>query len=91
MLEPGCARAARWSPAHYFVSGRTGDWPGRQTRRMATHFNELVERAEIGPIPGWVVLCCGCIYNLGWVVIAVTTYRLDRRAHGSRTSAAAMG
>ena len=59
--------------------------------QMATHFNEFVERAEIGPIPGWVVLSCGLIYNLGWVVIAVTTYWLDRRAHGSRTSAAAMG
>jgi uncharacterized membrane protein len=59
--------------------------------QMATQFNEFVQRAEIGPIPGWVVLGCGLIYNLGWVVIAVTTYWLDRRAHGSRTSAAAMG
>lgn len=59
--------------------------------QMAAHFNEFVERAEIGPIPGWVVLCCGLIYNLGWVVLAVASYWLDRRAHGSRTSAAAMG
>jgi uncharacterized membrane protein len=59
--------------------------------QMAAHFNECVERAEIGPIPGWVVLCCGLIYNLGWVVLAVASYWLDRRAHGSRTSAAAMG
>ena len=59
--------------------------------QMASHFNEFVERAEIGPIPGWVVLCCGLIYNLGWVVLAVASYWLDRRAHGSRTSAAAMG
>ena len=59
--------------------------------QMATHLNEFVERAEIGPIPGWVVLCCGFIYNLGWVVLAVATYWLDRRAHGNRTSATAMG
>jgi uncharacterized membrane protein len=59
--------------------------------QMAAHFNEFVERAEIGPIPGWVVLCCGLIYNLGWVVIAVVTYWLDRRAHGGRISKAAMG
>jgi uncharacterized membrane protein len=59
--------------------------------QMATHFNEFIGRAEIGPIPGWVVLGCGLIYNLGWVVLAVATYWLDRRAHGSRTSAAAMG
>jgi uncharacterized membrane protein len=59
--------------------------------QMAEHFNDFVERAEIGPIPGWVVLCCGLIYNLGWVFLAVSTYWLDRRRHGSRTSAAAMG
>jgi len=59
--------------------------------QMATHFNEFVERAEIGPIPGWAVLCCGLIYNLGWVFLALSTYWLDRRRHGDRTSAAAMG
>jgi uncharacterized membrane protein len=59
--------------------------------QMAAHFNEFLDRAEIGPIPGWVVLCCGFVYNLGWVVIAVVTYWLDRRAHGGRTSATAMG
>jgi len=59
--------------------------------QMATHLSEFVERAAIGPIPGWVVLCCGFIYNLGWVILAVATFWLDRRAHGRRTSAAAMG
>jgi uncharacterized membrane protein len=59
--------------------------------QMATHFNEFVERAEIGPIPGWVVLLCGLLYNLGWVFLAVATWWLDRRAHVGRTSAAAMG
>ena len=59
--------------------------------QMATHFYEFVERAEIGPIPGWVVLCCGLIYDLGWIALAVTTYWLDRRAHRGRTRAAAMG
>jgi uncharacterized membrane protein len=59
--------------------------------QMAMHFNEFIDRAEIGPIPGWVVLCCGLIYNFGWVFLAVSTYWLDRRAHGSRTSAEAMG
>jgi uncharacterized membrane protein len=59
--------------------------------QMATHFNEFVERAEIGPIPGWVVLCSGFLYNLGWVLLAISTYWLDRRVHGRRTSGAAMG
>jgi uncharacterized membrane protein len=58
---------------------------------VAAHFNELVDRATIGPIPGWVVLLCGLIYNLGWVVLAVTTYWLDRRTHGKRASGASMG
>lgn len=58
---------------------------------MAAHLNEFVERAEIGPIPGWTVLCCGLIYDLAWVSLAVASYWLDRRAHGSRTSTAAMG
>ncbi|WP_291698333.1 DUF2270 domain-containing protein [Bradyrhizobium sp.] len=59
--------------------------------QMASHFSEFVDRAEIGPIPGWAVLGCGLIYNLGWVFLALSTYWLDRRAHAGRTSAAAMG
>jgi uncharacterized membrane protein len=59
--------------------------------QMAMQFKEFVERAEIGPIPGWVVLCCGLIYNLSWVALAVATYWLDRHEHGSGTGAAAMG
>jgi uncharacterized membrane protein len=59
--------------------------------QMASHVYEFMDRAEIGPIPGWVVLCCGLIYNLGWVFLAVATYWLDRREHGSRSGAEAMG
>jgi uncharacterized membrane protein len=59
--------------------------------QMATHFNEFLDRAVIGPIPGWVVLCCGLVYNAGWVALAVSTYWLDRRTHGRRQSAEAMG
>jgi len=58
---------------------------------VANHFSELLDRAAIGPIPGWVVLSCGVIYNLCWILIAVTTYWADRRAHKNRTSATAMG
>jgi uncharacterized membrane protein len=59
--------------------------------QMATHLGEFIDRATIGPIPGWVVLCCGFLYNLGWIFLAVATYWLDRRAHGKRVSSAAMG
>jgi len=58
---------------------------------VANQFNEFVDRAAIGPIPGWVVLFCGLIYNLCWIVIAVDTYFADRRAHANRPSSAAMG
>ena len=58
---------------------------------VATHLGEFVDRAAIGPIPGWVVLCCGLLYNLGWIVLAVSTYWLDRRTHGKGRSPAAMG
>ena len=58
---------------------------------VATHLGEFIDRAAIGPIPGWVVLGCGIVYNLGWIFLAVSTYWLDRRVHGTRTSGGAMG
>jgi uncharacterized membrane protein len=58
---------------------------------VANQFNEIVDRAAIGPIPGWVVLGCGLIYNLCWIVLAATTYWADRRAHRNRTRETAMG
>ena len=59
--------------------------------QVANHFGELIDRAAIGPIPGWVVLCCGLLYNLSWVAIAVATYWADRRAHADRIKSSAMG
>jgi uncharacterized membrane protein len=58
---------------------------------MAKHFVEFVDRAAIGPIPGSIVLCCGLVYDLCWIVLAAGSYWADRRAHKNRTSAAAMG
>jgi uncharacterized membrane protein len=58
---------------------------------VANHFGEYVERAAIGPIPGWVVLACGLLYNLCWIALAIGTYWADRRAHVHRTGASAMG
>jgi uncharacterized membrane protein len=58
---------------------------------VANHINELVDRAAIGPIPGWVVLLCGLIYNLCWIMIAIVTYFADRQAHADRPKSAAMG
>ena len=59
--------------------------------QVANHFGEMIDRAAIGPIPGWVVLGCGLLYNLCWVAIAVATYWADRRAHVDRVKSSAMG
>ncbi|RFB78916.1 DUF2270 domain-containing protein [Methylovirgula sp. 4M-Z18] len=48
---------------------------------MATRFSEFVERATVGPIPGWVVLCCGLVYNLGWIALAVASFFYDQHLH----------
>ena len=58
---------------------------------MANHFYEFAERAKIGPISGWIVLCCGLVYNLCWIVLAIGSWWADRRAHKNRASSAAMG
>jgi uncharacterized membrane protein len=59
--------------------------------QVATDLGDFVDRAAVGPIPGWAVLGCGFLYNLGWIILAVSTYWLDRRTHGKGTSAGAMG
>lgn len=47
-------------------------------------FAEFVERAAVGPIPGWVILAAGLIFNGGWIAFAFATHRLDRTKHGEK-------
>jgi len=42
---------------------------------------EFADRAAVGPIPGWVVLIVGFVYNFGWLAFALGTLWLDRRTH----------
>jgi uncharacterized membrane protein len=58
---------------------------------MASHFYEFVDRAKIGPIPGWAVLCCGLVYNLCWIGLAIGTWWADRGAHKDRSRSTSMG
>jgi uncharacterized membrane protein len=51
----------------------------------------FADRAAVGPIPGWVVLIVGVVYNLGWLAFALGTMWLDRRTHGAKGDAVAMG
>jgi uncharacterized membrane protein len=52
---------------------------------------EFADRAAVGPIPGWVVLVIGILYNLGWLAFALGTLWLDRRKHGDKDGVVAMG
>lgn len=53
-------------------------------------FSELVQRATIGPVPGWLVLLAGLLFNGGWLAFALVTWHQDRAAHGRR-KAVSMG
>ncbi|MEL6323336.1 MAG: DUF2270 domain-containing protein [Pseudomonadota bacterium] len=37
----------------------------------------LVERAHIGPVPGWLALLVGTVFHLGWIAIAYISWRQD--------------
>jgi uncharacterized membrane protein len=54
-------------------------------------FEQLLQRATVGPIPGEVMLLGGVLYNGACIAIALTTLQLDRRKHRARSTAAAMG
>lgn len=41
-------------------------------------FGELVGRANIGPIPGWLAFAVGIGFHIGWVTIAWLTRREER-------------
>lgn len=41
---------------------------------------EFLDRAAIGPVPGWLVLLCGVAFQGSWVVLALVTLRMERRS-----------
>ena len=53
--------------------------------------SELPALRGVGPVPGVVVLCCGLVYDICCVALAIGTYCLDRHSHKNGTSSAAMG
>jgi uncharacterized membrane protein len=57
----------------------------------ASTLAEFVDRAAVGPIPGWVVLIIGFVYNFGWLAFALGTMWLDQRQHGAKGDKVAMG
>ncbi len=57
----------------------------------ADSWSELLDRAAIGPIPGWLIVFVGLVYNSGWLAFAFGTLVLDRREHGGKRTDVAMG
>lgn len=49
-----------------------------------TDIDELWTRAAIGPIPGQVVLACGCLFHGSWLAIAILTATSRRGADRPR-------
>lgn len=47
-------------------------------------YEQLIERAAIGPIDGHIALACGAVFHLGWVLIAIYTL-FQERADKSET------
>ncbi len=57
----------------------------------ASSLGEILDRAAIGPIPGWFVLLVGGSYCLSWGVIAVLSARLDAGRARKRQDPLGMG
>ena len=38
---------------------------------------DLVARAAVGPIPGWLVLAAGFVFHSSWVIFAFVTWRVE--------------
>lgn len=44
-------------------------------------FGQFVERAAIGPVPGWLILAMGMVYCFTWAALAIWVTRADNRRH----------
>ncbi|WP_226576115.1 DUF2270 domain-containing protein [Acuticoccus sediminis] len=54
-------------------------------------FGQFVERARIGPLPGWLVIAAGLAYCTAWGGIALWSLNDDRRRAAARRDASGMG
>lgn len=54
-------------------------------------FSEFLSRADVGPIPGVVMLTLGLVYCLSWILIAYLSWRDDRRRAARRRDHTSMG
>ncbi|WP_420584129.1 DUF2270 domain-containing protein [Ruegeria sp.] len=49
-------------------------------------FKQAIDRADVGPIPGEVLIVTGVLYILCWSLIAIWSYRMDGRRASHRGS-----
>lgn len=45
----------------------------------ASDWLTFVGRAAIGPVPGWLVVLAGLGFHLSWIVLAIWTWRIEKR------------
>lgn len=45
----------------------------------AGSWNVFLERADIGPLPGWAVVLAGALFHAGWIALAIATLQIERR------------
>lgn len=55
------------------------------------NLHEFVDRAAIGPMPGWGMLLIGGLYNAGWLILTLSVFWLDRRKHSRKREVVSMG
>ena len=44
----------------------------------AASFDELLYRAHIGYLPGWLAILAGAAFHIGWISLAIYTWRLEK-------------
>lgn len=44
----------------------------------APSFEEFLYRAHVGYLPGWLALGAGFLFHIGWISLAIYTWRLER-------------
>jgi uncharacterized membrane protein len=50
----------------------------------AAGWDDVFERAAIGPIPGEAVVVAGIVFHGAWIVVALATLRIERRVRSTR-------
>lgn len=50
----------------------------------ATSIAEFLDRAAVGPLPGWFVLLAGVVFHSSWVVLALVTLRIEQGFRSGR-------